>query len=204
MAQWDPGDPGHAHHLLEALWVHQQHNVENQDLLELVLNSPVPDARIAARRVERMWENSAAAPVRISDAEGDERSNERPDLGSDAIVVKTVVEEMRYDVTSFTVAAGQDVTLLFDNEDYTPHNLVIGHPRSGETIGAAADALGVDGFAKRFIPERPEIIVASDLLNHGTFQVLTFTAPTEPGEYDVLCTFPGHRGTMHGTMTVEG
>ena len=24
-----------------------------------------------------------------------------------------------------------------------------------------------------------------------------------PGDYDILCTFPGHRGTMHGTMTVE-
>ena len=45
--------------------------------------------------------------------------------------------------------------------------------------------------------------MATDLLSHGKFQVLTFTAPTEPADYDILCTFPGHRGTMHGTMTVE-
>ena len=203
MAQWDPSEPDHAHHLLEALWVHQQHNVENRDLLDLVLNSPVAHARIAARTVERMWEHNAAAPVRMSSADAEPDAGARPDLGDDVIVVKTVVEQMRYDVPAFTVTAGTPVTILFDNEDYTPHNLVIVQPGSGEAIGAAADALGAQGFAKRFIPDSDEIIVASDLLNHGRFQVLTFTAPTVAADYDILCTFPGHRGTMHGTMTVE-
>ena len=128
----------------------------------------------------------------------------RPDLGDDAIVIKTVMEQMRYDVPAFSVAAGAPVTILFDNEDYTPHNLVITQPGSGEAIGAAADALGAQGFEKRFIPDSDEIIVASDLLSHGNFQVLTFTAPTVPADYEILCTFPGHRGTMRGTMTVEG
>lgn len=203
MAQWDPGEPDHAHHLLEALWLHQQHNVENRDLLDLLLNSPVAHARIAARTVERMWEHNAASPVRTSSADTESAVEVRPDLGDDAIVIKTVVEEMRYDMPAFTVAAGTSVTILFDNEDYTPHNLVIGQPGSGESIGAAADALGAEGFAKRFIPDSDEIIVASELLNHGKFQVLTFMAPTVAGDYDILCTFPGHRGTMHGTMTVK-
>ena len=78
-----------------------------------------------------------------------------------------------------------------------------GDQRAGEAIGAAADALGAQGFEKRFIPDSDDIIAASDLLSHGEFEVLTFTAPTEPADYEVLCTFPGHRGTMHGIMTVE-
>jgi lysophospholipase L1-like esterase len=45
-----------AHHLLEALWVHQQHNVFNRDLLEKMLKSPQPDAARAAERVKYMWE----------------------------------------------------------------------------------------------------------------------------------------------------
>jgi len=203
MAQWDPSEPEHAHHLLEALWLHQQHNVENQDLLDLVLNSPVAHARIAARTVERMWEHNAAAPVRMSSADTEPAAEERPDLGDDAIVIKTVMEQMRYDVPEFAVTAGTPVTVLFDNEDYTPHNLVIVQPGSGPAIGDAADAMGAEGFAKRFIPDSDLIIAASDLLNHGKFQVLTFMAPTEAGDYDILCTFPGHRGTMNGTMTVE-
>lgn len=54
--QWDPKNPEHAHHILEALWLHQQHNVENQELLEVVLNSPVKDAQIAAATVKQFWE----------------------------------------------------------------------------------------------------------------------------------------------------
>jgi azurin len=163
----------------------------------------VAHARIAARTVERMWEHNAASPVRTSSADTESAAEVRPDLGDDAIVIKTVVEEMRYDVPAFTVAAGTSVTILFDNEDYMPHNLVIGQTGSGESIGAAADALGAEGFTRRFIPDSDEIIVASELLNHGKFQVLTFMAPTVAGDYDILCTFPGHRGTMHGTMTVQ-
>ena len=54
-AQWDPENADHAHHLLEALWLCQQHNVENTSLLDLVLNSPVGHARIAAETVRHFW-----------------------------------------------------------------------------------------------------------------------------------------------------
>jgi len=53
--QWDPKNKDHAHHILEALWLHQQHNVVNKKLLEQVLNSPVNHARIAAKTVEQYW-----------------------------------------------------------------------------------------------------------------------------------------------------
>ena len=54
--QWNPKNPAHAHHLLEALWLHQQHNVQNQELLKQVLDSPVIDARIAAATVKQYWD----------------------------------------------------------------------------------------------------------------------------------------------------
>jgi mono/diheme cytochrome c family protein len=53
--QFDPTKAGDAHHLLEALWIHQQHNVRNLPLLEAVLNSPEPHARIAAATVKHYW-----------------------------------------------------------------------------------------------------------------------------------------------------
>ena len=91
-----------------------------------------------------MWEHNAASPVEMAAADAAAESEERPDIGEDGVVIKTVVEQMRYDVPAFTVAAGEPVTILFDNEDYTPHNLVIGRPGSGDAIGNAADALGMD------------------------------------------------------------
>ncbi|MCH8246054.1 MAG: hypothetical protein IH951_06570 [Bacteroidetes bacterium] len=202
LEQFDPTSEADAHHMMEALWVHQQHNVVNRDLLDLVLNSPVAHARIAARTVERLWDYNAAPPVENAAARDDENAAaaRRPDV--DAIVFKTVLEEMRYDTPSFTVRVGQSVKMWFENEDYSPHNLIIGQPGSAEEIGMAADALGADGFAVGFVPQSDKIIVASELLNYQKFQVLEFTAPTAPGDYDLLCTFPGHRQTMNGVMRV--
>ncbi len=47
----DPTDPNHEHHLLEALWLHQQHNQVKLPLLERLLASPDFRARAAAARV---------------------------------------------------------------------------------------------------------------------------------------------------------
>jgi mono/diheme cytochrome c family protein len=53
--QFDPTKAEHAHPLLEALWLHQQHNVRNTALLEAVLNSPEPHAKMAAATVQHHW-----------------------------------------------------------------------------------------------------------------------------------------------------
>lgn len=55
VAALDEGDPAHHHHLTEALWVHQWHNVLNEPLLLRQLESNEPKARAAAVRVLRRW-----------------------------------------------------------------------------------------------------------------------------------------------------
>ena len=52
---FDPNDETEAHHLLEALWLHQQHNVANEELLDKLLNSNVPHAQVAAKTVQHFW-----------------------------------------------------------------------------------------------------------------------------------------------------
>lgn len=56
MKKFDPKKKEDAHHLLEALWVHQQNNVQNRELLDQVLQSPEPHARIAAATVKHHWD----------------------------------------------------------------------------------------------------------------------------------------------------
>ncbi len=51
----DPQSPDHEHHVLEALWVHQWHNVADLELLARVLKSPEPRARAQAVRVACYW-----------------------------------------------------------------------------------------------------------------------------------------------------
>lgn len=57
MDGFDPNDETEAHHLLEALWLHQQHHVRNVDLLNTLLNSEVKHAAIAAKTVQHLWFN---------------------------------------------------------------------------------------------------------------------------------------------------
>ncbi|MBO6576783.1 MAG: hypothetical protein JJ896_14235 [Rhodothermales bacterium] len=210
VAGLDPSEEADAHHLLEALWLHQRLGEMDRELLAAVLASPNPHARIAARRAQIMWDTGQAARYReglppLGQAAAESPSPETGEVAAPpegAIVVRTVTEEMRYDRPSFQVKPGEQVTLWFQNDDFMPHNLVIGTPGSFESIGTAADTMGADGFAAQFIPDHDEILVASQLLEHEAHEVITFTAPTEPGVYDVLCTFPGHRGTMNAKMWV--
>jgi len=56
----DPQDPAYEHHLMEALWVHQWHNVVHEGLLRRMLRSPEPRARAAATRVLSDWRTRVA------------------------------------------------------------------------------------------------------------------------------------------------
>jgi azurin len=64
-------------------------------------------------------------------------------------------------------------------------------------------ALGAKGFEMNFVPESPDIIWASKLVDPGKEQVIEFTAPTAPGEYPYICSFPGHHLIMRGTLKVK-
>ena len=60
--------------------------------------------------------------------------------------------------------------------------------------------------ARNYIPEnRTEDIIARTALASGGDTVeVTFTVPEEPGEYDYLCSFPGHfSGGMSGKLIVQ-
>ncbi len=57
MKGFDPDDETQAHHLLEALWLHQQHGVRNEELLNTLLSSDVKHAVVAANLVRHFWTN---------------------------------------------------------------------------------------------------------------------------------------------------
>ncbi|HEV8541808.1 MAG TPA: HEAT repeat domain-containing protein, partial [Verrucomicrobiae bacterium] len=51
----DKNEPNYEHSMLEALWVHQYHNVVDENLLRRMLKSPEPPARAAAAHVLCYW-----------------------------------------------------------------------------------------------------------------------------------------------------
>ncbi len=120
------------------------------------------------------------------------------------VQIGVIPEALQFDQTEFSVQAGRQVTLTFDNsKGVMLHNLVITPPGKSETVAMAAINMGEEGPKRDYIPDSPLVLHATQLLRPGETQTLRFTAPTTPGDYDYLCSFPGHGFTMVGTMHVR-
>ena len=120
------------------------------------------------------------------------------------VVIKTIKNEMKYDISEFVVQAGKPVELVFENTDFMQHNLVIVAPGTKEKVGLAADKLAVDpkGAAMNYVPLMDEVLFATAIIDPEEKIVLRFTAPAKAGNYPFICTFPGHWRIMQGIMKV--
>lgn len=207
LKQFDPKKKEDAHGLLEGLWVYQQHNAKNPELLASLLESPEPRARFAAKTADQVWKTSAASERGgvIADTMQDvvQKSgilSDTPELTE--VRVGTIPERMMYDVKNFTVKPGKKVKLTFANVDFMPHNMVLTKPGKADAVANQAMELGAGGFDVGFVPKSPDILWAMKLVNYENSQTIEFNAPGEPGAYPYVCTFPGHAGTMNGLMVV--
>ena len=120
------------------------------------------------------------------------------------INIKVVENVMKFNKKLLTVKAGQKVTINIENPDVMQHNMVIIKPGTLPKVGAAADALAREpsGAQKQYVPGIPEVLFSTKLINPGEDATLQFTAPTKPGDYIFVCTFPGHWSIMNGILRV--
>ena len=125
-------------------------------------------------------------------------------VGVSVFVLRTVHEQMIYDKTLLVVEAGKPVEIILMNEDTMPHNLVIVPLGSAELIGKAAEKMGTEADAQGriYVPDSDKIFQATKMIEAGQQGKLSFMAPSEPGEYTYLCTFPGHSIRMQGTLVI--
>ena len=133
------------------------------------------------------------------------KKQEDNDPSVQTVKIKSIREMLQFDVKNFTVKAGKTVEIVFENPDAMQHNVVIGKPKSLEKIGKAADKMitDPDGASKNYVPNIPEILFSSALVNPDQTIRLRFTAPEKAGLYPYVCTFPGHWRIMNGVMKVE-
>ncbi len=109
---------------------------------------------------------------------------------SGPVEVSVQMSEFAFTPTSFTVPAGGEVNLTLVNSGALEHNFFI--MKAGTTVvDAWADSDAVNAYFQH--EQTPA----------GETVPLTFTAPTEPGEYQYLCSVPAHlQQGMQGIMTV--
>ncbi len=113
-------------------------------------------------------------------------------------------DDMTYDKTKFTVKVGQEVTLLLVNagsmsKEAMGHNAVVLKQgvNKNDFAYAASSEKDNDYFPERL---KEEVIAHTKLLGAKESDQIKFTL-TEAGNYDFICTFPGHLMTMQGIIT---
>ena len=115
---------------------------------------------------------------------------------------------MKFSVTSFEVKPGQSVTVKLKNigevpKEATAHNWVL---LAREAYTPRFVEMGMPHSERDYIAFEQEfyVLAKTKMLGPGESDSVTFTAPSVPGAYDYLCTFPEHyAGGMKGVMTVR-
>jgi azurin len=116
-------------------------------------------------------------------------------------------DTMKFSVTEITAKPGEKLSVTLVNAGTTPkfsmgHNWVL----LAATVDiqpflvAAAEAVTTD-----YVPaaQKAQIIASTKLLGPKESDTVTFTAPSTPGRYEFLCTFPGHYQVgMRGVLIV--
>ncbi len=126
------------------------------------------------------------------------------DLKINIIQIGTVPERMIYDKQRLAVQAGRPVEFIFSNINAMPHNFVIAMPGTMEEVGMLAEATSMepDAMARNYVPKSDKLLLSSKLLQPNESQALSFNAPSEPGIYPYICTYPGHWRRMFGALYV--
>jgi azurin len=123
-------------------------------------------------------------------------------------VALTGGDNMKFDVTSIEAKPGERLHVVLKSTGTAPkvamaHNFVLLKEDASpvEFVNAAMTARDTD-----FIPAsmKDQIIANTALAGPGETVDVSFTAPTTPGTYTYLCSFPGHYQVgMKGELIVK-
>ena len=126
------------------------------------------------------------------------------DLGVRVIRLGTITDQMLFNKDRIAAEAGKPVEIVFENGDIMPHNFVVTKPGSLEEVGLLGESSSTQPGAleRNYVPPSEKILVASRLLSPRDSQKLSITAPSRPGVYPYVCTYPGHWRRMYGAFYV--
>ncbi|MBI5688640.1 MAG: azurin [Verrucomicrobia bacterium] len=117
-------------------------------------------------------------------------------------------DTMKFNVTEVAAAPGEPLRVVFTNVGKLPkqamaHNWVLLQPCSEAELNAFGTAAVL--AAPTHIPaaKQAQVIAHTKLLGPGESDTIDFKAPSQPGEYPFICTFPGHFAMMRGKLVVK-
>ena len=99
--------------------------------------------------------------------------------GGNKATLNVTATDKGYDSPTYTVKAGAEVTVNLTNNGSLQHEFAV--LKLGQHV--------TPPFGEK---DEDKILWELDGVDPGTTKSDTFTAPTEPGEYDIICGVPGH------------
>lgn len=120
----------------------------------------------------------------------------------------TANDQMKFSVTSIEAKPGEQLKIVLKNIGTLPkeamgHNWVL--LKKGSDAAAFSTA-AVAAKATDYIPDnlKGQVVAHTKLIGPKQTDEVTFTVPSETGDYPFLCSFPAHYVVgMKGTLTVK-
>jgi azurin len=132
-----------------------------------------------------------------------------PAFSEEKKIELTGSDQMQFGSKALEATVGDTVVLTLKHIGALPkaamgHNFVLLKPDT-KIPEFALEAM--KAVATEHIPadeaSKKAIIAHTKMVGGGESDTVTFAAPTEPGAYPYICTFPGHYAIMQGVLTVK-
>ncbi|HYC71788.1 MAG TPA: azurin [Opitutaceae bacterium] len=149
-----------------------------------------------------------AAPMASNNAPATPAAPAQPAAPAVLEVEITANDAMKFNVTRIEAKPGQDVKVVLVNIGTMP-KVAMGHNwvllKKGVDAKAFITAAQVAAASEYFPADKADQVIAhTKLLGPRQTDEVTFKAPTEPGEYEYLCSFPAHYvAGMKGVLVVK-
>jgi len=113
-------------------------------------------------------------------------------------------DEIAFDKTALSAPAGSRITIKFKNNANPNsgmlHNVVVVKP--GTQDGVAAEGIAAGEALNYVKKDDARVLAMTKVIKGGESVEVSFDAPA-PGDYPVICTFPGHYVLMKAVLTVK-
>jgi azurin len=124
-------------------------------------------------------------------------------------IVITGNDAMQFDLKKMEASPGEKIKVTFKNIGSIP-KIAMGHnwvllKKDTDALAFGQKVLASGGSATNALPKSllGEVIAHTDVLGPGESESVTFQTPSEPGDYEYVCTFPGHFAMMRGVLLVK-
>jgi|APLak6261668527_1056067.scaffolds.fasta_scaffold00274_3 azurin len=119
----------------------------------------------------------------------------------------TASDTMKFNITEIRALPGEKLRITLANIGQMPkqamaHNWALLVPMSDADVMALSSAAA--SRAPEYLPEdRTKVLAHTKLLGPKETDSIEIVAPSAPGEYPYICTFPGHAALMRGKLIVS-